>query len=164
MSDQSLAQPRLLVDRREAARLLSLCERTAITLTDAGELPTVALSATCPASTICWTCRETVRCMMSCDTPNLFTPEEHDGNRKWIDHAVDVLHRLAQTRDDFTADELWTNVDDLPTENRAAGPAFVRDSKLAYIEPTTNVVNSSRSSCHHRPIRVWRSLLRGGAA
>ena len=43
MVNEPVTQGRLLVDRREAAHLLSLSERTVFTLTDAGELPTVRI-------------------------------------------------------------------------------------------------------------------------
>ncbi len=91
--------------------------------------------------------------------PSLFLQQVARSNADWIDYAVQVIERLARQYPEFTADLLWENVSYQPEENRAAGPAFVRARKLGYIERIDRFVDSSRASCHHKPVRVWRSCL-----
>lgn len=44
-------------------------------------------------------------------------------------------------------------------DDRAMGPVMKRARARGLIEPTDRVENSGRRRNHHRPLRVWRSLV-----
>jgi hypothetical protein len=66
----------------------------------------------------------------------------------------------------FTTDEVWERL--RPTglrtpEHRAMGSVMRGLAKAGLCVRTNEVQESSRAGCHHRPLRVWRSLVYNGA-
>lgn len=80
-------------------------------------------------------------------------------NAHWIEETVGVVQRLAARRLEFTTDAIWAIVRGAPKDGRAMGAAMREVRRLAIAEPTDRTVNSVRSDCHRRPIRVWKSLI-----
>jgi len=86
-------------------------------------------------------------------------------HKEFVDQAVGLVFQLAQEVDEFTTDDLWAALDrlmiDRPPEPRAIGAAMRAAKAAGYAEPTDRTKLSLRPCCHRRPVRVWRSLLRG---
>ncbi len=81
----------------------------------------------------------------------------------WKEVAADCLHTLAETRDEFTADDLVEMLEtkEVHTHNLAAlGPLFLRASKRGLIRNSGRMVQS-RIPRRHRKITVWQSTQRG---
>lgn len=84
--------------------------------------------------------------------------QSHDD---WVGQAIIIIYQLCKEQDEFTSDDLWTTLDP-PAEPRALGAAMRLVKKLRYCDPTGDTKQSRRKTCHARPLRVWRSLLRTG--
>jgi hypothetical protein len=81
-------------------------------------------------------------------------------SKDWMARAVAAVQTVALGADTFTTDDLWAHVEP-PREPRAMG-AVMRIARLAkWCEATTLTKKSARVACHARPLRVWKSLLRG---
>lgn len=78
----------------------------------------------------------------------------------WFGKALGAVRVLANTRNRFTTDELWSMVPS-PTEPRALGAVMQEARRLGLVEPTDQTIPSARPRCHARPVRVWRSLVGG---
>ena len=107
------------------------------------------------------------------NAPTLFdaiqAAEDHADDR-WRLLAQQSLARFIATGRPFTTDELWAELDDLDAEThepRALGAIIRRASRDGLIT-AVGYQPSTRSECHGRPIRVWRSTVachtQGGAA
>lgn len=76
---------------------------------------------------------------------------------RWIESAVEVIRRLAQSRRDFTTDDVWDGLRGMePPEARAMGAAMRRAKSLGLIDKTGKYENTRRTGCHARPVPVWR--------
>ena len=78
--------------------------------------------------------------------------------------ADTAVKYLASTRDEFTIDAVQYLLDQQGLafrEPKALGPVMRRAALAGLIEGTDRWVNSVRVSNHRRPVRVWRSLIRG---
>jgi hypothetical protein len=80
-------------------------------------------------------------------------------NEGWVHHAVNVIHLLCRATPWITADDVWRSVDYKPSHPCALGAAMCKAARLKYCERTDTTKNSARVANHHRPIRVWRSLI-----
>jgi hypothetical protein len=80
------------------------------------------------------------------------------GSEAWVTAAVAIIEMLAETRTEFTTDDVWDFMAASPPEPRAMGAAMSRARSLGYCEANNRTVPSNRPECHRRPIRVWRSL------
>jgi len=85
-------------------------------------------------------------------------------NPEWREDALRAIKTLAEREDEFTTDKVWEELLTFSTadtpEPRAMGAVMVQARKLGYILPTNTYLNSSRVSCHNRPLRIWESNLR----
>ena len=88
---------------------------------------------------------------------------EENADVDWKAVANVCLHALAETRDEFTADDLVEMLEtkQVHTHNLAAlGPLFLRASKRGLIRNSGRMVQS-RIPRRHRKITVWQSTQRG---
>lgn len=96
------------------------------------------------------------------DTEYLAEVEEH-ADKQWTEATYKVVTRLINQGIDFTADDVWAELARLDThthEPRALGAVFARAAKRGYIEKR-GYVNSTRRTCHGRPIPIWHPLIGG---
>lgn len=77
----------------------------------------------------------------------------------WNALADAAIRWLAGECEEFTADDVWDRISGPPNSARALGARMQQARRDGLIEPTMRYVDSSRASCHYRPIRVWRSLV-----
>jgi len=84
---------------------------------------------------------------------------------KFRDHSLQAIIVLAETKYEFTTDDVWEYFGDNEInsthDGRALGGAMKRAESLGLIIPTDRFVSSERASCHRRPVRVWESLVKG---
>jgi hypothetical protein len=78
----------------------------------------------------------------------------------WIARALLAVQTAALGSDTFTTDDLWAYVE-LPREPRAMGAIMIMATKAGFCEASDRTVKSTRPNCHRRPLRIWKSLLRG---
>lgn len=85
---------------------------------------------------------------------------------EWVAHILDVIYCLAVSRDTITTDDVWDTVGEVAAthEPRALGACMRQAARLGYIRVTDCYTPSARPACHARPVRVWESLIRPGAA
>lgn len=79
----------------------------------------------------------------------------------WRAEALSIVTRLAATRSEFTADDVWACGLSSPPEARALGAVFRRARRLGLIENTDRFVRSSQPQCHKMPRLVWASKILG---
>lgn len=76
---------------------------------------------------------------------------------------LDAIKVCAMHLQTFTTDDVWLRLDALSGsdrfEARVVGPMMNVGAKLGWMEATKQWTESARVACHHRPVRVWRSLL-----
>lgn len=85
---------------------------------------------------------------------------------EWIDHALHAIWCLAVSRDEITTDDVWDEIGHALTthEPRALGAVMKKAAGLGYVRATDRYRPSARAACHARPVRIWASLIRPGAA
>ena len=89
--------------------------------------------------------------------------EQVDSNADpvWKLNAKRAVLHLANTRDRFTADDVWALLDErgeeAPHEPRAMGAIMTAAAKKGLIEASHEWRESNRPECHRRPVRVWES-------
>lgn len=83
----------------------------------------------------------------------------------WDYWARRAIVRLAVEHRDFTTDDVWMSpeLDSVPVNKDPRGLGRIMlDAQIAgLIAPTPEHLPSVMSRCHHRPKRVWRSLVTG---
>jgi hypothetical protein len=84
----------------------------------------------------------------------------------WVAHALHAVWCLATTTDEITTDDVWDALGSTTGthEPRALGSVMKRAAALGYVKPTDRYRPSARAACHARPVKVWASLIRPGAA
>jgi len=85
--------------------------------------------------------------------------DEH--NAEWRTRFDRAIQACASRLALFTADDVWTQVGDVPDRHGAAsalGPAMRRAVKAGLIEQTGNARKSERPVTHGKWLPVWRSL------
>jgi hypothetical protein len=84
----------------------------------------------------------------------------------WVAHILDVIYCLAVAQEEITTDDVWATVGEVAAthEPRALGAVMRQAARLGYLRVTDRYVPSARAACHARPVRVWESLIRPGAA
>ena len=83
-------------------------------------------------------------------------------NTNWKAAAIAVVRHLATTKSEFTADEVWAELDSLgftTGEHRAMGAVMRQAAVDELIIKTDRVVPTTRPSANRRPVAIWRSLL-----
>ena len=85
---------------------------------------------------------------------------------EWVAHILDVIYCLAVARDTMTTDDIWETVGEVAAthEPRALGAVMRQAARLGYVKASDTYTPSARPACHARPVRVWASLIRPGAA
>jgi len=88
------------------------------------------------------------------------------GNSKWIAEAVAAVRRVAQTHTEFTADDVWDDLestaDDRPRDGRALGPVMRKAAAAKLCRKTNRVQPCRRKTRHYTEIAVWMSLVYTG--
>lgn len=81
---------------------------------------------------------------------------------------LESVRRVAGIRSTLTSDDVWQDfrarITDAPHEPRLLGAVMREAVRNAWIEATQDFELSKRPETHRNPKRVWRSLLREGAA
>lgn len=88
-------------------------------------------------------------------------------NTNWKAAAIAVVRYLATCKSEFTADEVWAELDSLgftTGEHRAMGAVMRQAAVDDLIVKTDRVVPTTRPSANRRPVAVWRSLIRVASA
>ena len=83
---------------------------------------------------------------------------ERGADPLWLGKAATAVRWVAKHKDEFTTDDVWSLVGET-REPRAMGCVMIEARKNLLIKPTKKFKESSRSVCHGRPLRVWRSLI-----
>jgi hypothetical protein len=84
---------------------------------------------------------------------------------EWKREFMKAIETTARRLEVFTADAIWiefqATYDKWRTAHpRAAGPMIIKAMRSKIIVPIENMYrNSTRASCHGRPIQVYRSLI-----
>lgn len=73
----------------------------------------------------------------------------------WKDAAWRAIVVLANSGDEFTADDVWERVGFAPSEPRALGPLLVKAAKTGMIRNTGRRRNSRRPEHHAFPCAIW---------
>ncbi len=87
---------------------------------------------------------------------------QQHANDDWYDAALRFLYDLCLSREAITSDDLWKQLECTlyrTHEPRALGAVFREAAKEGWLRKTDRVINTTRPESHHRPIRVWESLL-----
>lgn len=93
------------------------------------------------------------------------SPETATDPKRWNEAAYKALCRVAESKIDFTTDDVWSLLAqgrgaDMPAgDPRIMGAVLKRAEHAGLIKPTDRVRKSGRVECHHRPVRVWKSLI-----
>jgi hypothetical protein len=74
--------------------------------------------------------------------------------------ALGALLEAAQTLTLLTTDDVHARLRALVREKRLLGAVMLEGQRHGWIVPTAKHRNSTRTECHARPVRVWRSLCR----
>lgn len=86
----------------------------------------------------------------------------NNANTSWKAAAVAIVRHLATTKSEFTADEVWAELDSLgfsTAEHRAMGAVMRQAAVDGLIIKTDRVVPTTRPSANRRPVAVWRSQI-----
>jgi hypothetical protein len=85
-----------------------------------------------------------------------------NANTTWKAAATAIVRHLAETKREFTADDVWAELDLLgftTGEHRAMGSVMRAAAMDNLIFKTDRVVPTTRPSANRRPVAVWRSLV-----
>ncbi len=79
----------------------------------------------------------------------------------WYASAMDALETVAERMFVFTTDDVWAEMNNhSPREPRAMGAIMAKAKRLGLIEATSMYQPTKREASNHRPIRVWKSLIK----
>jgi hypothetical protein len=87
---------------------------------------------------------------------------EAAAHEEWKLAAAEAIASLAFNFETFTSDDVWRILDrseHTTHERKAMGPMLLNAARDGLIERTGRTVDSRRTACHGRPVRVWRSLV-----
>jgi hypothetical protein len=88
---------------------------------------------------------------------------EANANEAWCALAMLMIQRIAESKAEFTSDDVWKALSYYPTvqthQPSAMGAMFRKASSNKLITATDRFVQSARPISHARPIRVWSSQL-----
>ena len=88
-----------------------------------------------------------------------------ESNPSWQESAMAAVRGLAQSRPTLTTDDVWQALGghDPSMEGRVMGAVMVSAAHAGIIVKTPMTMKSERAACHRRDLRVWKSLIYGGA-
>jgi hypothetical protein len=79
----------------------------------------------------------------------------------WMSQAESAVRSMAAHCDEFTTDEVWAYLVRWsklrPREPRAMAAVLRSVQRQGLITPTAKYRPSARTTCHARPIRIWRA-------
>lgn len=78
--------------------------------------------------------------------------------RGWRAKAWQVILGLVKLGDEFTSDEFWMLMTDVPAEPRWLGPLLSEASKQGLIVNTGRHRPSALAGRHSRPVAIWKPL------
>ncbi len=83
----------------------------------------------------------------------------------WFDHARLAVVKVAAEKQHFTTDDVWHELSGLtilkPHHPCAMGAVMKKVQAQQVCVPLHEWWLSTRPECHERPLRVWKSLIRG---
>ena len=85
----------------------------------------------------------------------------------WKAAACAIVQHLASTRREFTADDVWAQLDQLgftTREHRAMGAVMRAAAVDGWIVKTDRVTPTSRPCANRRPVAIWQSISCRGEA
>ena len=84
----------------------------------------------------------------------------------WVEHTLHVVWCLAVAHDEITTDDIWGTIGEVAAthEPRALGSVMQTAARKGWVSPTDCYRPSARPACHARPVRIWKSHIRPGAA
>lgn len=84
-----------------------------------------------------------------------------DSARKWRRLLWDAVLETAAQLPRFSTDDVWSRVPKLSHRPAAKvlGSLLLNAKRDGHIRATPEYIKSLRPECHHRPVRVWESLL-----
>lgn len=89
---------------------------------------------------------------------------EANANAVWFDLALLMVERLAESKEEFTSDDVWKALSFYPTiethQPSAMGAIFKKAAAKKLIVASDRFIQSARPSSHARPIRVWYSQIK----
>ena len=68
-----------------------------------------------------------------------------------------AVNDAAALNDEFTTDDVWPLLGDLPIEPNLVGKAFAEANRRGLIEGTERFVQSTRRNARGRRVQVWRA-------
>jgi hypothetical protein len=80
---------------------------------------------------------------------------------EWMKLAIRAVRDVAHAHEYFTTDALWARIPH-PREPRALGAVMQEARRNGIAEPTNMTQCSTRTMCHARPLRIWRSQIWNG--
>ena len=83
-------------------------------------------------------------------------------NTDWKAAATAIVRHLAEAQLEFTADQVWAELDALgftTREHRAMGAVMRAAALDGWIAKTDRVVPTTRPCANRRPVAIWRSQL-----
>lgn len=85
---------------------------------------------------------------------------------EWVEHTLHVIWCLAVAHDEITTDDIWGTIGEVAAthEPRALGAVMKKAAAKGWVSPTDRYRPSARPACHARPVRIWQSHIRPGAA
>ena len=83
---------------------------------------------------------------------------EAGAGEAWMRLALAAIELVARHQDTLTTDDIWSRIG-APPEPRAMGAVMRLAARQDLIVATSTTIKSAREECHHRDIRVWKSLV-----
>ena len=82
-----------------------------------------------------------------------------NAHQEWKDEAYQVVRLLCQTRQFFTANDVWERMTKSTPDGRALGQVIINASKAGLCRKTDRYEPSRIKKQNMRPIAIWESLL-----
>lgn len=71
-------------------------------------------------------------------------------------HVLATIRTVADRGEEFTTDDVWFELDFIPSERNVVGKAFSEANRIGIIEGTERFVQSRRTEAKGRRVQVWR--------
>lgn len=81
-----------------------------------------------------------------------------NAKQEWKDEADQVVRSLCQTRQFFTANDVWERMTKSTPDGRALGQVIINASKAGLCRKTDRYEPSRIKKQNMRPIAIWESL------
>lgn len=77
---------------------------------------------------------------------------------EWMGVLRDMVLLVSREMDEFTSDDVWRWLAELPPEPRVLGTVLSNLAKEGLVQQTGEYRKSKRPECHARPVAVWRAV------